>query len=161
MTETNENTGLTRVTCPPEKDPAVRTFVFAAIMIGFAVWCYTDRRELPEAWDLEHINDAAAYLMNNWGPVVLVPIGIIAALMGMKHLSRILEADENGIGYVGKDKIAWSDIVEVDASLLKSKGLILINAGEKKLKLRSGDMENFRELAALIEKSIPEEKLKV
>ena len=155
MNDTKENAGLTHVTCPPEKDLAIRIFIFAAIMIGFAVWCYMDRRELPEAWTLEHINDAAAYLLNNWGPVVLVPIGIIAAVVGFKHLSLTLEADENGIGYVGKEKIAWTDIVEVDASQLKSKGLILVNAGEKKLKLRSGDMENFRELAALIEKSIP------
>lgn len=151
--------GPARVECPPTKEPAVRWFIFAAMMIAVAIWCYSDRRERPEVWDFKHFNDAASYVLNNWGPVLFAPLGLIAAAMGVRYLRRKLIADEEGIGYAGKDKVAWGQVEELDASLLGEKGILTLRFGQgRSLKLDSWKLQNFRELVSLMEKKVPEDK---
>lgn len=155
MTDNAEHPSATQVVCTPTKDPAVRWFIFAAMMIGFGVWCSFDRRDPPEAWDAIHINEVAAYLLNNWGPFLLAPIGLIAAAMGIRHLKRKLVADETGITY-GRTKVAWDQITRLDASQLKEKGILTVCYGDQeKLKLGDWNLENFKQLVAFVESHCP------
>ena len=140
-----------RVECPPTRDPAVRWFIFAAMLIGFASWCLTDLRPPPEAWDMKHVNQAAAYLLNNWGPAAFFPLGAVAVVMAVRHLARKLVADETGIGY-GHTRIAWDRFTGLDASLLASKGILCLEYdGNKRLKLDSWKLRNFKPLVAHVE----------
>jgi len=144
-----------RVECKPAKDPAVRWFIFAAMMIGVAAWCWSDRRAKPEAWDLKHINDVSAYLLNNWGPVVFVPVGLLAVFMAASQLRRGLVADDEGITY-GRTVVPWREVTRLDATELKSKGILTVLHGDgQELKLDSWKLQNFKELVAFIEKKLP------
>jgi hypothetical protein len=80
--------------------------------------------------------------------------------------SRRLVADEKGIGFAGKEQIAWDRITRIDAALLASKGLLTLHYGqagqdkaEKTLKLDSYGFRNFRDLAAFAERYVPAEKI--
>jgi len=142
--------------CGPAKDPAVRWFIFAAMMIAMALWCWSDRRDPPEAWDAEHINQIGAYLLNNWGPVVFAPVGLIAVFAAVGHLRRTLVADESGITY-GSEKMVWKEVTRLDATKLKSKGILTVIHGDgQTLKLDSWKLQNFQELVAFVEKKLPD-----
>jgi len=154
-----ENTPHAQATveCPPAKDPAVRWFIFATMMLGFAVWCYSDRRPVPNTWDFKHINEVAAYLVNNWGPVLLVPLGLLAAAMGLRHLSRKLVADDEGITY-GRKHVAWNQVKVLDASKLQSKSILAIEYDpDGTMVLDSWRLQNFRQLVAFVEQRLPED----
>ena len=145
-----------RVECAPTRDPAVRWFIFAGMLIGFAFWCLSDLRQPPEAWDMKHVNQAAAYLLNNWGPVLFFPLGAVAIATAVRHLARKLVADETGIGY-GRTRIAWDRFTGLDASLLASKGILRLEYdGNKQLKLDSWRLRNFKPLVAYVEAKRPD-----
>jgi len=160
MTETPENISPTSVTCPAAKDPAVRTFIMAAMLIGIGIWCWMDaatgKYPPPEAWDIDHINDAAGHAFNHWTPWVALPIGAFMALRGFLALKRVLTADAEGMGYAGKDKLPWDKITALDASRLKSKGILTVRyEGGEKLVLDSWKLRNFRELVGFVEAHSP------
>lgn len=147
-----------RVECPATNDPAVRLFIFAAMLIGFGVWCFLERTKYPppEAWTLEHINTIVGYVLNNYGPWVLVPPGLVFVALGVRLLRRKLIADDEGIGYVGAQRIAWSDVTGLDSAKLKDKGVLTLHYGKgRKLVLDSWKLKNFRDLVALIEQYAP------
>jgi hypothetical protein len=163
MNETQEEAParpeVNRVECAATKDPAVRLFILAALLLGFAVWCFLDRRQPPAAWDLGHINEISSYLLNNWGPLLLAPLGIVALIWGVVFLRRVLVADEEGIGYRGKQKIAWSDVTRLDASQLESRHILYVEYGDGgRLKLDAWKLRSFRELVAVVERNVPAEK---
>jgi len=145
-----------RVQCPAKNDPAVRLFIMTAMLVGFGIWCLIERHKYPppEAWTLEHINDIANYVLNHWMPLVFIPAGVVFGVWGIVFLRRVLVADDEGIGYLGRDKIAWSDITEMDARLLASKGILVLNHSRGKLVLDSWKLKNFRPLVALIEQKL-------
>ena len=160
MTETPENTAPTNVTCPAAKDPAVRTFVMAAMLVGIGIWCWMDaatgKFKAPEAWDLAHINDAAGYVFNHWTPWVSIPIGLLIALRGFLAMRKVLVADAEGMGYKGAGKLPWDKITALDASRLKSKGILGVEyEGGEKLLLDSWKLQNFRELVGFVEAHSP------
>jgi len=156
MNDTTEPEAGPRVECPPTKDPAVRYFIFAGMLLGLSVWCALDRRPNPTAWDWEHINEISNYLFNNWSFVVFIPVGLIAAAAAVRQLARKLVADDQGITY-GGTYVAWSDVKAIDAARLKSKGILVLQYGEdEKLKLDSYNMRDFKELVELIESRLPE-----
>ncbi len=158
MTETPENTAPTNVTCPAAKDPAVRTFIMAAMLLGVGIWCWMDAGNYPapEAWDLDHINEAAGYVFNHFTPWIAIPIGAFMALRGVLALRRVIEADAEGMGYKGADKLPWDKITTLDASRLKSKGILGVEyEGGEKLLLDSWKLQNFRELVGFIEAHSP------
>ena len=157
MNESAEPAPTDRVECTAARDPAVRLFIFAAMMIGFGAWCLTDLRKVPESWELKNINEVAGYLLNNWGPVLLVPAGMIALAWGVIFLRRKLVADAEGIGYEGRQRIAWSDVTRLDAAELKGKGLLYLHRGEAKpLRLDSWKLNNFKAMVAFVERHVPE-----
>ena len=162
MNASSEGTEIQHVECPPAKDPAVRWFILVAMMLGYSFWCISDRRPLPKAWVMDHVNDAAGYLFNNWGPVVLIPIGIIALVLGIRHLTRKLIANAQGLGYAGKKPILWNQFTRLDTARLQGKGILDLYYGQgQKLTLDSWKLQNFRELVALVEKMLPQDVQKV
>ena len=156
MKDTTEPAQTAQVQCPPTKDPAVRYLIFAGMLLGMAIWCFFDRRPKPPAWNWEHINEISKYLFNNWSPVVLAPVGLIAVFAAVRQLTRKLVADEKGITY-GGEHVAWGDVKALDAVRLQSKGILVLRYGEgRKLKLDSYNMQDFKELVGFIEKRLPD-----
>jgi hypothetical protein len=147
-----------RVECRPATDPAIRLFVVAAMLIGFGIWCLTDRRQRPEAWDFEHINQVATYLLNNWGPFLLLPAGAVFLYFGVRFVRRVLVADEEGIGYSPAGKIRWDEVTALDATRLPDGFLVLQAGQDRRLKLDSWKLKGFRELVAFVEQRVPQEK---
>ena len=156
MNDTPESAEIQKLECPPNTEPAVRWFIFAAMTIGFSIWCFTDRRPLPEAWDLEHINQVSAYLLNNWSPAVLAPVGLIALFMGARQWTRKLVADGEGIEY-GPISLAWADVKTLDATQLKDKQILCLHLADgRKVTLEAWKLKNFRELVAMVDRQLPD-----
>jgi len=149
------------VVCPAAKDPAVRLFIVAVLLLGFGAWCLTDLRPRPRAWDLDHINEVANYLLNNWGPVLFFPAGVVFAVWGVVFLRRTLVADTDGIGYKGRDRIAWSDVKGLDTSQFAKKSILKLQVergGERdELVLDGWKLQNFKALVRLVESKLPQE----
>ncbi len=159
MNDTYEKTQLLQVECKATKDTAVRMFIGAAMFIGVGVWCYLDRENFPrpEAWDMEHLNEAVKHLLNHYGPHIFLPPALLLIVLAIRSLTRRLIADEEGIGYAGKAKVPWSEITALDASVLQSKQILYLHHGQdKKLTLDGYKLKNFRDLVAFIEERIPE-----
>jgi len=155
--QTQEQEIPNQVECRSTKDPAIRVLLAATMLLVFGVWCFLDREKYPapEAWDFQHINEASKHAFNNFGPIVFIPVGLVLSWIGIAYLKRRLVADETGIGYVGKEKIAWDAITELDAEKLKSKGILYLRYGSNKsLTLDSWKLTNFRDLVALIESKV-------
>jgi len=149
-----------RVECPAKKDPAVRLFIMAGIFLGFGLWCVVERGKYPapDAWDVEHINEAAGHALNHYGPYLFIPVGLFFLGRGVRALRRVLIADEEGIGYRGREKLPWSQITALDAGRLRSKGILTLHYGsDGKLVLDSWKLQNFRGLIALVEQKVPPE----
>ncbi len=165
MSDTPETPEPTSVTCTASKDPAVRTFIIAAMLLGVGIWCWMDaasgKYPPPKAWDLENINDAAGHAFNHWTPWVALPFGLLKAALGFIALKKVLIADAEGIGYKGKDKLAWDKITGLNASQLKDKGILTVEyEGDGKLVLDSWKLENFRDLVGFVESHSPVEPTK-
>lgn len=150
-----------RVECPAAKDPAVRLFIGAGIAFAMGIWCILDLSNYPYAPPGEDINKFAGWAFNH-GLAILGPlIGVIVLLLAVRLMKRTLLADGEGLGYVGKQKIAWDAIESVDATLLKDKGVVIVKPSQgDELKLDSWKLQNFKPLIALLESKVPEEKMK-
>jgi len=155
-----ETTDLSEVRCRPTRDPAVRWFIFAGLMLGFGLYTIYDHYIMgnyayPEPYEL---NPYLKYLFNHYVPYILVPIGLIALVLGVRQLCRTLVADEAGIGYAGGKKIPWNQIKQLDASQLQSKGILTLRRRDgKALKLDSWKLQNFKDLVAYVETKMPAE----
>ena len=146
------------------KDPAVRLFIFAAMLLGFGIWLFVDghvRKKYPYQPFSESLNAWFGWALNYLGPFLLLPAGLVVLIWGIVFLRRKLLADKEGIGYAGKEKIPWEQITQLDASLLKSKGLLHVYCGsDKKLTLDSWKLEGFRDLVAFVEEHVPTDRIK-
>lgn len=144
-----------QVVCEPAKDPAVRYFLIAALLIGVGIWCWMERDKYPRPGSWGDPSKTGGYLLNHGGPFVFIPAGIFAAAYGIRFLRRKLAADDTGIGYEGDAKIAWNTIQELDATKL-GKGFLHIKHGAgKPLTLDSWKLQNFRPLVAFIDQHVP------
>ena len=158
MAEETLANDATTLECPPTKDLAIRWFIFAGIMLGFAIWTAYEAYVLnkypkPEEWDL---NEWLGYAFNHYIIYLLAPFGILGVVKALRHLGRKITADGNGLAY-GSKTVAWADVTRLDAEQLKEKGLLVLEYGEgQTLKLNSMDFDNFKELVVLAEKHIPE-----
>ena len=158
MSESDNANPTGSVECQPARDPAVRWFLMAALLVGMGIWCWTDRREKPAEWN--DINTVSAYLFNNYGPFVMVPAGLLLTGFGVRFLKRKLVADEKGLGYAGGDTIAWSDIKELDATRLGKGFLTIRHEPDKRLILDSWKLQNFKQMVAFIDQHVPVERQK-
>jgi hypothetical protein len=148
-----------RVECPVTKDPVVRGYIIAFALIGLGVWCLTDQKPKPPAWDMEHINEVLNYVFNNIGPFLFIPIGLIQAVRTFLLSGKVLVADSEGIGYEGKDKISWPNVKTVDAGRLQKKGYLYLHTSDgEKFTIDTWRHHNSKELVALIERMVPPDK---
>lgn len=161
-TEQPNGASTDRVVCPARKDTAIRYAIFAALLIGFGIWCYMDRGKYPEPdWQgvsedfMKHINPVMGYALNHWGPYVFIPLGLILGALGFASTRKTLVADPEGIGYEGKEKIAWQRIEELDASELKRGYLYLEVRDGETFTLDQYKLQNFKPLVAYIEGRVP------
>jgi hypothetical protein len=162
MNQTSDNAPPSpqRVECPAAREPAVRKIILAALLLGFGLWCWVDRGKYaePTDWSMKNINVIGGYVINNWAPIVMLPAGVLILIWMAIGLRKQLLADEAGIGYAGRQKIAWGEVDKLDASRLQSKGLVVLHAGGRRMVLDSYYLSNFRELMALVERQVPAEK---
>jgi len=141
-----------RVECPAAKDPAVRLFILAAMLLGFGIWCLSDLGHYPYKPFSEDANAWLSHMFNKLGAYAFTPLGVVPLVWGIVFLRRKLVADEEGIGYAGRQRARWEDVKELDASRLESKGILTLHCGEgKRLVLDSWKLQNFRQLVALVE----------
>jgi hypothetical protein len=148
--------------CSVMRDPVVRMAIAVAMFIGFAVYCRVDVEDKPTVWDLKHINDVAKWGLHVYGPYAFGVPAAAWAVWTVMFIRRKLIADEDGIRYryFNSDPIAWEDITRVDASKLKSKGIVVLHYGRGgKMTLDSWKLSNFKQLVALIETKIPDDKI--
>jgi hypothetical protein len=160
MSETTETATPGRVECPAAKDPAVQRFILAAMLLGFGVWCWTDRAQYPYVPASQDINLFLKHALNNWGPFLLVPAGALLAGWAALQQRRRLVADAEGIGY-GEKRMPWSQVTLLDATRLKSKGILKLHHGDKVLVLDSWRLRGFRDLVAFVEQHVPPDVTKV
>jgi len=162
MNEASEPTAPDRIECPAARDASVKMFIFAAMMIGFAAYTIYDHYILgnyakPDPYEL---NPYLKYLFNHYVPFVLIPPGLVALVYGIVLLRRKLVADAEGIGYAGKDRIAWSDVTKIDATVLARKRILYLYHGQDgKTTLDEYYLQNFRDLVAFLDRHVPAERI--
>jgi len=159
--ENKENTGAIEIArCKTATDPAVRMFIGTLMLLGFAVYCFVDAVPPPDSWSMDQINPATEYVLHIAGPWTFGIPGLILAAWAVLFMKKVLVADSEGIGYQGKQRIAWSAVTRLDAKDLQSKGILVLHfksddeAGGK-LVLDSWKLRNFRDLVAVVEKNVP------
>jgi hypothetical protein len=161
-TETSVEEKPQRVEARAAKDPAVRMFIFAAMLLGFGIWFFLDghvHNKYPYTPFSESVNAWSKWALNYLGPFVLIPAGLVVVVWGVLFLRRVLVADQDGIGYAGKEKILWDQIARADASRLQSKGILYLHSEGKKLTLDSWKLQDFRNLIAFVENHIPPDRI--
>ncbi len=151
-----------RVECLAAREPAVHKFIFAAMLLGLAAYCFIDhyvRGKFPYPGEGGDINAWARYIFNAYGPFVLGPPGLLLAIWGVVLLRRRLLADQEGVGYAGRRKVAWSDVKSLDTSRFDKKNILALvyesGGQEKRLVLDGWKLQNFKELVKLVETKVP------
>jgi hypothetical protein len=173
MTDTNQSEPQAptespqAVLCEAAKENAVKGFILVVMFLGFGLWSAYDistgAYPVPETpLSLEHINDWGDLLFN-WGVAITAPlIGLIALVRVMRYRARKLEANAEGIGYVGKETYPWAAVTRLDASKLKAKDLLVLHiqpgSEEILLKLDGYKLTNFRALMKILETHIPQDR---
>jgi len=158
MSDASSESDSTGVECPAAKDPAVRLFILAAMLLALGLYCLYDghiKKAYPYEPFAEDMNAWLTWAFNYYGPFVFIPPAVVVVGIALLYLRRVMVADDEGIGYKGKTKTAWSDVQSLDASRLEAKGILLLNcSGGKRIKLDSWKLRNFRELVALVETKV-------
>ena len=164
MSETAAGRPVTRVECPGSKDLFVRRLIVTALVVGGGVLILADPSVNGHEWKAGDVNNNGYFLYNYYLPYVLLAMGLVLLVRALFDHNRRLLADEKGIGYAGKEQIAWGQITRIDATLLASKGLLTLHytagQGESALKLDSYNFRNFRDVVALVERCVSADKIK-
>lgn len=157
MTETSQSD---RVVSPPAKDPAVRLFIVAAMLLGFGIWCFLDayvQGKYPRPENGADFNAWADYYFNHVGGIVLPLAGLVPLLLALRFLRRPVIADAEGLGYKGGRKIRWEEVGRLDATDLAKKGILRLHYGpEKPLVLDSWKLTNFKALVDYVDSHVPD-----
>jgi hypothetical protein len=158
QTDTTQPT--TPVQCDAAKDPAVRLTIAMGLAFALGVWCIIDLGHYPYKPLSEDVNAFFGWMFNHVCAVLGPAIGLVLLGFLIRYLRRKLVADGEGIGYLGKAKIAWQEVKTLDASELPGKGIVVLHYGDgQEMKLDGWKLTNFKKLIALIESSIPAEKI--
>jgi len=138
----------------------VRLFILAGMLIAFGAYCFVDayirgRFPYPENGDL---NDFIGYYLNHVGGIVLPILGLVPLVWAIVFLRRVLVADDEGIGYVGKDRIPWAAVQSLDTSKFAEKGILRLryrsDGRDATLVLDRWKLRNFQPLVALVESKV-------
>jgi hypothetical protein len=165
MNETAPSPQTDRVECPPARDPAVRLFIFAAMLLAFGVWCFVDSYLGVDKYPMPadgNFSDVAWHYFNHGGAIVMPLAGLIPLWMAVAFLRRKLVADAEGIGYQHRPKVRWESITRLDATELQDKGMLDLHHGAAKpMTLDSWKLTNFKALVAFVEQHVPPEAIDV
>jgi len=158
---TSDASAPDRVECPASKDPPVRMFAVAAMLIAFGVYCAYDAFLATEDGEPKYSSEknAASYYFNAVGGVVLPPVGIVALICGLVMLRRKFVADQEGLGYVGKEKVPWSRVSKLVKRGAGRLDVSYDGPGEEEegvLELDSWKLKHFAELVAFIDAKAPD-----
>ena len=161
MTEQESSeTVPSKVECPAAKDPAVRLFIGMGMALAFGLWCIYEVFIVRKyTWEpAGDINAKATYLFNLVCAILLPIVALVLLLLALRFMKRVLVADDEGIGYVGGEKLAWSDVKGLDTEKFADKGILrLIHegpGGEQRLTLDGWKLQNFKALVALVESKV-------
>lgn len=161
MTDNPTQAASNRVECRTSRDPYIRLFILGIVMLvwaGFsaydAVWKLDAQGE--QKYSPKH--NPAGFLFNAGMAVVLPPLAVIALIWANRIRRRRLVADDEGLGYLGKQKIAWNRIKRL---VPRGKGLLDVyyedgNGAQQRLKLDSWMLKGFNELVSFIEAKAPD-----
>jgi hypothetical protein len=152
------------VRCPATKDTAVRMLIGAGVAVGFSVWCFIDWANYPrpdEPFSLETLNGYAGWAFNHFLPFILLPLSVVLVVLAFRSLKLVLVADDQGIGYEGKDRIAWSDVTRLDATKLADKQILDLYHAGGKLRLDGLKLQNFKKLVRFVEEKVPDDKQQI
>lgn len=148
-----------RVECSATKEPAIRVLLMAVMALAFGAYCYYDAYV-----NQKYIQQASesSMMFNKVCSWVLPPIGLFLLGRVVWMLRRKFVADNEGLGWVGQDKVAWSS---VKALVVKGKELFDVHYSadgqDGVLHLDSWKMKNFVPLVKLIESKTPGIKTEV
>jgi hypothetical protein len=164
MNETAGSPQTDRVECPPARDPAVRLFIFAGMLLAFGGYCFLDAfiwGKYPKPAD-GNLSDMSSYYFNHVGGIVFPLAGLVPLWLAIAFLRRPLVADAEGLGYEGSPKVRWETVTRLDATQLQEKGILrLHHAAAKPMTLDSWKLTNFKALVAFIEQHVPSEAIDV
>lgn len=162
MSETTDTPQPERIECPPARDPAVRLFIMAGMLLLFGLWCFYDayiKGAYPYPPDGD-VNKLAKYYFNHVGGIALPLAGLVPLVLGLRFLKRIVVADAESISVPGTPAVAWKDIKRLDATDLPGKGILRLEYGQDKpLVLDSWKLQNFKKLVAFVEHHVPAEAI--
>lgn len=149
-----------QVECPAEREPIVKLWIIAAMLIGFGIWCIVDAGKpkydyVPLAEDL---NGFFSWALTHIGQFVFTIVGAAVAGTAIRHSRRVLVADQEGIGWRGGRKLPWEKVTKLDASRLKDKQILVLEHPDGRLTLDNYKLQNFRDLVAVVEEKVPDEK---
>lgn len=146
-----------KVECPATTEPSIRFFIIAAMCIGFGAWCFYEAYVVGDGGK-DYGNDIFNKYFNHVSGIALPILGLVPLIWGIIMLRRRLLADEEGIGYVGKEKIPWSAARSLDTGKLADKGILYLHydagGGERMMTLDSYKLANFRNLVGLVERKV-------
>ena len=154
MNDTTEGSPATQVVCRAAKDLVVRPAILAAALVAGGIACAWDQQDYkPFATDM---NAWLYWATNFYGRFVLPALALIPLYFAVRAHRRRLVADEAGIGYQGKESIAWSDVTGLDAGELEAKQILHVLHGPgERFVLDGFDLQNFPELVAFVENHAP------
>jgi hypothetical protein len=151
---TGTTTGLVRA--GPATDPAVRCLIWAAMLIGFGVWCWMDLSKFPYASPSKDINAFSKWATNHVG-AVLPPLALWPLAGAIRHLRRRLAADDAGLEVDGR-RIQWDDVAQLDASRFQSKGLLTLRLKDQSdlvLDAWHYRRDEFKQVVRVLEQKVP------
>ena len=144
-----------QILCPTSRDSVFRLLIIGVALVGFGIWCMFDQRDhVP--FSMKNINAWGKWATNFYCAIICPILGVTMLIWASLILRRKLLADGQGIGYLGKEKIPWSDVTGLDASNLEDKQILhLLHGQDQKLTLDGYKLKNFKELVAFVESCVP------
>ncbi|MCE5327166.1 MAG: hypothetical protein LLG01_12215 [Planctomycetaceae bacterium] len=179
MTQSSQISSPSGVTATASKDLCVRLSIVAGLLILMGAWFAHDGYlaeggkditlnaagkpldkpipgKYPYAPRSQDLNVWLNWSSNHYGPMVLIPAGLVVLGLAVRSARRHVHADADGIGFAGSEKIRWGDITALDASQLKSKKILrLCCSGGRSLVLDAYKLTGFKELVSFIESHAP------
>jgi hypothetical protein len=160
MTDSSASGAATSVECRSAGDPFVRMLLLGVVLLAWGAWSGYDAfykldKQGNRAFSME--KNASHYLFNAGMSMILPPVSLVVLAWAFRIRRRRLLADGEGLGYVGKEKIAWSRLKRLSPG---GKGLLDVyydgpGGNLRRLRLDSWMLKNFNELVAFIEAKAP------
>jgi len=164
---------VSSVQARPSMDPTVRLLIVAAMFIGVGAWCFCEANfakddngnpKYPrpaEPFSVKTINAWAGYITNHGGGYVLPLLGLPFLIGAVRQIRRRMTVDATGIT-AGREKVAWSDVKEIDAGEMAKKSILKIYHDQGMIKIDGyyWQKSDFRTMVAIIEQNVPAEKIR-